>query len=79
MMMKVKRLTPEAILPTRGSAQAAGLDLYAAQGTIIAPDSTEIIHTGIAIELPESTFGAIYARSSLGIKRGLRLANSVGK
>lgn len=76
--MKIKRLTETAIIPTWGSEGAAGLDLYADNQAIIAPSATEIIHTGIAIELEPNTFAAIYARSGLGIKRGLRLANSVG-
>lgn len=76
----VKVLDNKAHLPTRGSDQAAGYDLYAATDhvTIIPPHSTIKIGTGLAFELPENTFGAIFARSGLATKKGLRPANCVG-
>lgn len=79
--IKVKKLYENAILPTKGSTGAAGYDLYAyiPEGPItIAPHSTVKIGTGIAIEPPEQTFGAIFARSGLSINQGLRPANCVG-
>lgn len=78
MKLKVKKLTETALLPTQGSASAAGFDLYADASEIIAPGTTEKIRTGIAIEIPEGYFGAIYARSGLATKKGLRPANCVG-
>ena len=67
-------------LPTRGSASAAGYDLYAntREKLIILPHETVVIGTGLAFELPEGTFGAIYARSGLASKKGLRPANCTG-
>ena len=67
-------------MPTRGSDYAAGYDLYAATNTIvdIAPHSTVKIPTDIAIELQPNTFGAIFARSGLATKKGLRPSNCVG-
>lgn len=78
--MKVKLLNDLAQVPTRGSSEAAGWDLYAAiENTIeINPHETVKIGTGIAVELPRGTFGAIYARSGLATKQGLRPANAVG-
>lgn len=78
--MKVKLLNDFAQVPTRGSEEAAGWDLYAAiENPIeINPHETKKIDTGIAIELPRGTFGAIYARSGLATKQGLRPANCVG-
>jgi dUTP pyrophosphatase len=78
--MNIKLLTDTAKLPTRGSEYAAGADLYADISDIvdIAPHSTVKISTGIAIELPENTFGAIFARSGLATKKGLAPANKVG-
>lgn len=75
-----KKLSDLAIEPTRGSADAAGYDLYAAlENTItIAPHTTEKISTDLAIELPEGTFGGIFARSGLATKQGLRPANCCG-
>lgn len=78
--MKIKLLNDLAKVPTRGSEYAAGYDLYAATSDIIdiAPHSTVKIGTGIACELPENTFGALFARSGLATKKGLRPANAVG-
>ncbi len=81
MLINVKKLRENATLPTRGSAQAAGYDLYACidGGSVtIAPHSTEKIGTGLAIAVPDGYFGAIFARSGLAAKRGLRPANCVG-
>lgn len=76
--MKIKRLTPTAKLPTRGSAGAAGYDLYADDYYTILDHTNTLIHTGISVEIPEGYFGAIYARSGLATKQGLRPANCVG-
>lgn len=80
MNLKVKKLKPNAILPTRGSERAAGYDLYACldEPITIAPGETVKVGTGIAAALPLSTFGAIFARSGLATKQGLRPANCVG-
>ena len=78
--VKFKKLTPTAQEPTRGSKYAAGYDLSADIGSnvIIAPHTTVKIGTGIAVELPENTFGAIYARSGIASREGLRPSNCVG-
>lgn len=80
MKIQIQKLRENAILPTRGSALAAGYDLYACLETdvIIAPGKTEKIGTGLAIAVPEGYFGAIFARSGLAAKEGLRPANCVG-
>ena len=74
----VKLLSDKAKLPTRGSEYAAGWDLYAAEETVILPGQCKKISTDIAIELPNNTFGGIFARSGLSTKRGLRPVNCVG-
>ena len=76
----VKKLSANAILPTYGSAEAAGADLYACldQSVTIQPGETAWIPTGIALEVPKGCAGLIYARSSMGVKRGLAPANKVG-
>lgn len=78
--INVKKLNDFAKIPTRGSEYAAGYDLYAATDQIIdiAPHSTVKIGTGLAFELPEGTFAAIFARSGLATKKGLRPANCTG-
>lgn len=80
MNIPVKILNEYAHLPTRGSEYAAGYDLYAAieKTIVILPHSTIKIGTGLAFELPENTFAAIFARSGLAAKEGLRPANCVG-
>lgn len=80
MKVKIMKLYEDAIIPTRGSNQAAGYDLYASNEDYyrINPHETVRISTGIAIEIPEGYFGAVYARSGLSTKEGLRPANCVG-
>lgn len=76
------KLSPTAHEPVQGSAYAAGWDLYAdleLQSRItLAPGEVRKISTGIAMALPQGTFGAIYARSGMATKRGLIPANAVG-
>lgn len=78
--IRVKKLDPKAILPTYGSAEAAGADLYACLDApvTIHPGETAWIPTGLALEVPRGCAGLVYARSSLGVKRGLAPANKVG-
>ena len=78
--IKVKKLREGAILPTYGTPFSAGADLYACleEPITILPGETKKIPTGIAMELPVGTAGLIYARSSLGTKKGLAPANKVG-
>ena len=81
MELKIKKLHPAAILPTYGSAGAAGADLYAlpeGDPIIIAPGETVFIHTGLAMAIPEGYVGLNFARSGLASKRGLAPANKVG-
>ncbi len=80
MHIQVKKLSDTAKLPVRGSAEAAGYDLFAdlAEPVGIAPGETRMIGTGLAMEIPKGYFGAIFARSGLALKEGLRPANCVG-
>ena len=78
--VSVKMLDPRAKLPAYGSADAAGADLYAlTDGPVeIAPGGTTLIHTGIAVAVPQGYVGLVYARSGMACKRGLAPANKVG-
>ena len=83
MEVKIKKVFEDAVVPTRGSAQAAGYDLYAYKpgdkdAVYIQPHTTLMVHTGIAAAVPEGYFGAVFARSGLAKKQGLRPANAVG-
>lgn len=76
----VKLLDPRAKMPTYGSVDAAGADLYAVtDGPItVAPGETVLIHTGLALAIPQGFVGLVYARSGLATKQGLAPANKVG-
>ena len=76
----VKILREGAILPTYGSPEAAGADLYACLDALVTiePGKTAFLPTGIAMEIPRGCAGLIYARSGLACKRGLAPANKVG-
>ena len=78
--IEVKKLSETAKIPTRGSSQAAGYDLYADidEPITIHPHTTKKVGTGLAFSLPTGTFAAIFARSGLATKEGLRPANCVG-
>ena len=79
--IRVKKLNENAIIPTYGSTEAAGADLYAcleADSVTIAPGETKFIPTGISLEVPVGYGGFIYARSGIACKRGLAPANKVG-
>lgn len=96
MEIKIKRLTPTALIPSKAHASDAAFDLYldapdalyhewnggvevkTASGIKIRPHETVMLHTGIAIETPIGYYAAIYARSGLASKQGLRPANCVG-
>ena len=81
MTVRYKKLNPDAIAPYRGSEHAAGYDLFACPETdtvVIEAGKTAKIGTGLALEIPEGYFGAIFARSGLATKQGLRPANCVG-
>ena len=78
--LKIKKLDSNAKIPTYGTIDSAGADLYALldEEIIINPSETVIIPTGISMAIPKGYVGLIYARSSLGTKRGLAPANKVG-
>ncbi len=78
--MNIKKLNTRATVPTYGSACAAGADLYACEDApvTIGVGETVLIHTGIAIAIPDGYVGLIYARSGLATKKGLAPANKVG-
>ena len=78
--IRVKILREGARLPSYGSAEAAGADLYACLSEVvtIAPGETAFLPTGIALEVPKGCAGLVYARSGMACKRGLAPANKVG-
>lgn len=79
--VNVKKLKEDALIPTKESDKSAGYDLYAycnENSILIRPHETVKIGTGIAIQPPKGYFGAIFARSGIATRCGLRPANCVG-
>ena len=79
-IVKFIKLNKDAIVPTYGTVCAAGADLYVLPGDAITinPSETVLIHTGIAMQIPDGNAGFIFARSGIATKRGLAPANKVG-
>ena len=78
--IRIEKLHPNAILPTYGSEEAAGADLYACldEPVTVAPGQTAWVPTGFAMEVPKGCAGLVYARSGMACKKGLAPANKVG-
>ncbi len=78
MKVKIKKLSAEAKLPFRGSAEAAGYDLSALEKVVVKPGESVAVSTGLAFELPNGHYFKICPRSSLMLKQHLSMVNSVG-
>ena len=80
MKVNFKKLNEKATVPTYGTEYSAGADLYSLhdENITVEPHKTVLVHTGIAMEIPEGYCGLIFARSGLASKRGLAPANKVG-
>ena len=80
--MKIKfiKTQPQAVVPTYATDGAAGADLYACIQTHMdfSPGHTQLVPTGIAMQIPEGYVGLVFARSGLATKHGLAPANKVG-
>lgn len=93
--VKIVRIAPDVVMPTKAHDTDAGFDLYAycpdatfyswesgcqlnVKGVKVRPNETYKFHTGIKMAIPDGYWGAIYARSGLATKCGLRPANCVG-
>jgi dUTP pyrophosphatase len=69
--MSVKLLNPDATVPTRGSDEAAGYDLYSLYPLKINPCERVVVSTGIAMKIPVGTYGRVAPRSGLALKNGI--------
>ena len=78
MTLRVARLAPHALLPTRAYDGDAGLDLYAAHGARIAPGERASVGTGLAVEIPAGHAGLVLPRSGLALRHGIALVNAPG-
>jgi dUTP pyrophosphatase len=75
--LQFKKLDPQAILPTRGSPAAAGLDLYSIEPLSLEPGQRVIARTGLAVAVPEGYYGRVAPRSGLATKQGLNVLAGV--
>lgn len=71
------RISPSAIKPTRGSAQAAGLDLYSAYDCLVPSKGQVLVMTDLQIALPPGCYGRISSRSGLAVKHGIHVGAGV--
>lgn len=75
--LSIKKTHPSAMLPKAATRGSAGLDLYSIDDAVLMPKSCSIIHTGVAVQIPDGYFGAIFPRSGLSTNHGIRLSNCV--
>lgn len=78
MRLQVKRLDPQAILPSYAHAGDAGLDLFAVEATVIAPGAATLVRTGIAVALPSGTEAQVRPRSGLALRHSITVLNTPG-
>lgn len=71
MKVSVKKIHPDATMPTYAHHDDAGMDLYAYEGVVIAPGERALIPTGIAMAIPEGHVGLMWDKSGVSTKRGL--------
>jgi deoxyuridine 5'-triphosphate nucleotidohydrolase len=69
--LRFKQLDPKAVLPSRGSSQSAGLDIYAIEDLTIQPGERALARTGLAVAIPEGYYGRLAPRSGLATQKGL--------
>lgn len=77
-VVKFKKLSPDAVVPTRAHPTDAGFDLSAAHDAVLHVGEHVVVDTGIAVALPPNTVGLVFVRSSMGFKHGVTLSNSTG-
>ena len=77
MSLRIKKLTYDAIIPTRGSGGAVGYDLYSTDEVVIPPTHRALIGTGVAIVLPPDVYGRVAPRSGLAVKHGIQVGAGV--
>ena len=69
--LRFKKLDPDAVLPTRGSPSAAGLDLYSIEAVSLNRGERRLVRTGLAVAIPEGFYGRVAPRSGLAAQKGI--------
>jgi len=77
MSLRIKKLSPNAIIPTRGSGGAVGYDLYSTDSVVVPPTHRVLVGTGIAMVLPNGVYGRVAPRSGLAVKHGIQVGAGV--
>jgi dUTP pyrophosphatase len=76
--LRVRRLAPDALLPSRAHPGDAGLDLHALHDVMLAPGERAAVRTGLAVEIPDGQAGLVLPRSGLAMRHGISLVNAPG-
>jgi dUTP pyrophosphatase len=77
MNLRVKKLSFDAIIPTRGSGGAVGYDIYSTDEVLIPPAHRALVGSGVAIVLPAGCYGRVAPRSGLAVKHGIQVGAGV--
>ena len=77
MSLRIKKLTYDAIIPTRGSGGAVGYDLYSVDEVVLPPSQRTLVGTGVAVVLPMKVYGRVAPRSGLTVKHGIHVGAGV--
>jgi dUTP pyrophosphatase len=78
MKVKIKKLHPDAVIPKYATPGSAGFDLVAIEDVTIWPNTSELVKTGLSVEIPDGFEMQVIPRSGLSLKTSLRIANSPG-
>ena len=77
MSLRIKKLTQDAIIPTRGSSASVGYDIYSTDEVVIPPSHRALVGSGLAISLPPGVYGRVAPRSGLAVKNGIQVGAGV--
>ena len=78
MLLRVKRLSEDAVIPHYAHPGDAGLDLFSIEHCELAPGASALVKTGISIELPQDTEAQVRPRSGMALKHAVTVLNTPG-
>jgi dUTP pyrophosphatase len=76
--LRIKRLRPDAVVPARAYSGDAGLDLASCERVVLGPGERALVHTGLAVAIPEGYAGFVQPRSGLAARHGISMVNTPG-
>jgi len=76
--LRFKKLSPDAVLPSRANDTDAGLDLVAVENAMLEPSTQKMVDTGVAVEIPVGYAGFVTPRSGMAAKHGITITNAPG-